>query len=1180
MSHVAVKIPIAVSVFLILVLLVLGAPKTASIREHNGLMTSGAGSFDLADAATHSPIVIDGDDDLKAQGWPGNGTEADPYVIEDLIIETSETCISLSNTRAFLVIRSCTLRNVNQFARSGTGISLTNVTNVRVENCTILDKHSGVKSESSSPCCNVSIVSTTCEHISYPFTLQCDNLTIDNCSVADASYGISLSDSGNCTVSNSVVSDCDHYGIYVTGLTSFVITGNRVSECGGGIDVYFGNNGTVALNIVSQCGGRGLAIEYSSHMRVQGNSLHSCHFYVNGQDSEWDIGESNNTVGAGKLGYVFNVSDASVNVTGFSQIILALCDNVTLANAEFNGTVLEIGQCANVRIVNVSVTTSHSRGVYVISSNGVEIRNCSVTSLGANDALRLFVCSNCIVANSTLVSPLKTSICLDACYNVTVANNTMEGWGLGIPDTTVGNYCSHHVANNSVNGVPLYYLCNIDGVNASLNDAGELFVINCSELFLNLTGSNLSSIKLLSCHNCSLASGIVSGPHDWCVTLRDSSNITLSRLNVSGSMNTAFSIVYCENVTLAESTVSGFVLHGVYTAHSTARIVDSTIANSTGHGVNAWSSTCIVTHCGFYNLSLGLVLYYTDVEVSHCRIELGRVGEVASYYCIDSNQCSNVTIIDCVIHGASTGIRLTKSNATIFGLVADGHEEGVCTDHAGLFARNLTLSGIEETAVYLVSSTGSVLEDVNIDTCMYGLTLQQCLNVSVANATVRNATSCGIQLSGTTNSTILNCTVLYGGIGIFADSQSVDNEIRNSSFGGNSPNAKDDGSTNVWDGNAWSDYCGTGSYSISGGAGSVDLYPVQLDTTPPTIEKVNDFAIPEGASCIINWTAVDEFPLRYEVYLNGTQYETGLWDGGTISVSVGSHLQWGTNNVTLSVFDEACHRTSSQVMVRVLDITFPTIHGPEDMTFESGMSNLYLLWDPVDTHPRDYSILDNASVIKSGTWNNSLETIAIDVSGFAPGTHNVTLLVHDADGNAASCSTLVNVLPSRPPEIVPPPDLTYTEGTIGNVIAWSVSDDSPSIYEVTRNDSLIASGVWQVGTIEVGVDYLSPGTYVFMLTVKDMAGNSANDTVLVTVLPRETTTTQTTQTTTVTSPVPGTTNATTTNSGTTGGGTPAPTEFRILGLSPISFAITVAGLCVIVIVAVNYVRLKRLHSGA
>ena len=51
-------------------------------------MTSGTGSFDLADAATHSPIVIDGDDDLKAQGWPGNGTEADPYVIEDLIIET------------------------------------------------------------------------------------------------------------------------------------------------------------------------------------------------------------------------------------------------------------------------------------------------------------------------------------------------------------------------------------------------------------------------------------------------------------------------------------------------------------------------------------------------------------------------------------------------------------------------------------------------------------------------------------------------------------------------------------------------------------------------------------------------------------------------------------------------------------------------------------------------------------------------------------------------------------------------------------------------------------------------------------------------------------------------------------------------------------------------------------
>jgi hypothetical protein len=33
------------------------------------------------DHTNHVPIIIDGDDDFVAQGWPGTGIEADPYVI-------------------------------------------------------------------------------------------------------------------------------------------------------------------------------------------------------------------------------------------------------------------------------------------------------------------------------------------------------------------------------------------------------------------------------------------------------------------------------------------------------------------------------------------------------------------------------------------------------------------------------------------------------------------------------------------------------------------------------------------------------------------------------------------------------------------------------------------------------------------------------------------------------------------------------------------------------------------------------------------------------------------------------------------------------------------------------------------------------------------------------------------
>jgi len=52
-------------------------------------------------------------------------------------------------------------------------------------------------------------------------------------------------------------------------------------------------------------------------------------------------------------------------------------------------------------------------------------------------------------------------------------------------------------------------------------------------------------------------------------------------------------------------------------------------------------------------------------------------------------------------------------------------------------------------------------------------------------------------------------------------------------------NALDDGSTNFWDngvnmGNFWSDYSGTGTYSISGNAGSVDNYPLSINDEFPT----------------------------------------------------------------------------------------------------------------------------------------------------------------------------------------------------------------------------------------------------------------------------------------------------------------------------------------------------------
>jgi len=83
----------------------------------------------------HDPISIDGDGDFAAQaadeGWPGNGTEGNPYVIEGYEITRGHECIYLVRTRAHFIIRDSRLVSSSY----NYCIFLNNVQNGSVENC-------------------------------------------------------------------------------------------------------------------------------------------------------------------------------------------------------------------------------------------------------------------------------------------------------------------------------------------------------------------------------------------------------------------------------------------------------------------------------------------------------------------------------------------------------------------------------------------------------------------------------------------------------------------------------------------------------------------------------------------------------------------------------------------------------------------------------------------------------------------------------------------------------------------------------------------------------------------------------------------------------------------------------------------------------------------------------------
>ena len=85
----------------------------------------------------HAPIVIDGDtnfsDTAVSEGWSGNGSSGNPYIIDGLDIDlggAAGSCIFISNTQVNFTISNCNLTVAS--VSPGSGIYLDTVMNARV----------------------------------------------------------------------------------------------------------------------------------------------------------------------------------------------------------------------------------------------------------------------------------------------------------------------------------------------------------------------------------------------------------------------------------------------------------------------------------------------------------------------------------------------------------------------------------------------------------------------------------------------------------------------------------------------------------------------------------------------------------------------------------------------------------------------------------------------------------------------------------------------------------------------------------------------------------------------------------------------------------------------------------------------------------------------------------------
>ena len=155
----------------------------------SGLM----GIANLSTATAHDPIYIDGNEDFASKAsseeWAGNGTEANPYIIENYDINASTADgIHIRNTDVHFIIRNCVIHDGE--ANWHHGIYFSNVTNATIDNVTSHNNHYGIVLYSSS------------------------NNKITNCTVYSNYHGIWLLNSSNVEIHYSSIYNNTEYGVW------------------------------------------------------------------------------------------------------------------------------------------------------------------------------------------------------------------------------------------------------------------------------------------------------------------------------------------------------------------------------------------------------------------------------------------------------------------------------------------------------------------------------------------------------------------------------------------------------------------------------------------------------------------------------------------------------------------------------------------------------------------------------------------------------------------------------------------------------------------------------------------------------------------------------------------------------------------------------------------------------
>jgi len=180
---------------------------------------------------------------------------------------------------------------------------------------------------------------------------------------------------------------------------------------------------------------------------------------------------------------------------------------------------------------------------------------------------------------------------------------------------------------------------------------------------------------------------------------------------------------------------------------------------------------------------------------------------------------------------------------------------------------------------------------------------------------------------------------------------------------------------------------------------------------------------------------------------------------------------------------------------------FPQIVGihqkPSDIQIEIGTLDVNLIW-VINTYfygDYSYEITENGVSKSFGIVNEGTSEIIFSVDGLEEGRFSYLLTI---TGATVFCDIVdVTVTNSIPEITIPLQEILYEIGSLNNIISWNFTDPSTisAIYSVYRDEIEILSDIAcnPNENIDLSIDGLSAGKYIYRIVVNDGYGKTATN---------------------------------------------------------------------------------------